>query len=147
MMHNNHHHDALPISYKPGTTGKPMPGYRMTILNDNGEEVGPNVEGQLVIDTEQSALFWFKGYYQNEKKTAERYRYGSRYYLTGDDASYDENGYFYFYGRNDDIISSAGYRIGSFAVESAMLVHDGVAESAVGGVPDECRVTDVKPSM
>jgi len=147
MVLNNHHHPELQNTYKPGTTGKPMPGYRMTILNDNGEEVGPNVEGQLVIDTEQSALFWFKGYYQNEKKTAERYRYGSRYYLTGDDASYDENGYFYFSGRNDDIISSAGYRIGPFEVESAMLGHEAVAESAVVGVPDERRGEVVKATI
>src|SRR5699024_3320710 len=144
MVINNHHHPDLQSTYNPGSTGKAMPGFRITILNDNGEEVGPNVEGQIAIDTEQSPLFWFKGYYQNEEKTAERYRFGSRYYLTGDDASIDENDYFYFSGRNDDIIMSAGYRIGPFEVESAIMEHEAVAETAVVGVPDERRGEIVK---
>jgi acetyl-CoA synthetase len=144
MVINNHHHSDLQSTYNPGTMGQPMPGFKMTILDENGVEAGPNIEGQISIDTEQSPLFWFRGYYQNEEKTAERYLYGSRYYLTGDDSSYDENGYFYFSGRNDDIISSAGYRIGPFEVESAIMEHEAVAETAVIGVPDERRGEVVK---
>ncbi|WP_066304020.1 AMP-binding protein [Bacillus sp. FJAT-29814] len=144
MVINNHHHPDLQSTYKPGTMGQPMPGFKITILDDHGVEAGPNIEGQISIDREQSPLFWFRGYYQNEEKTAERYLYGSRYYLTGDDSSYDENGYFYFSGRNDDIISSAGYRIGPFEVESAIMEHVAVAETAVIGVPDERRGEVVK---
>src|SRR5699024_8022951 len=139
MVLNNHHHPGLQNTYNPGSTGKPMPGFKMTILDDDGEEVGHNTEGQMCIDTEHSPLFWFRGYYKNKQKTDERYRYGSRYYLTGDDASYDENGYFYFSGRNDDIISSSGYRIGPFEVESTIMEHKAVAETAGVGVPDERR--------
>lgn len=144
MVINNHHHPDLQNTYKPGTMGQPMPGFKITILDEHGVEAGPNREGQISIDTEQSPLFWFRGYYHNEEKTAERFLYGSRYYLTGDDSSYDENGYFYFSGRNDDIISSAGYRIGPFEVESAIMEHEAVAETAVIGVPDERRGEVVK---
>lgn len=144
MVINNHHHPSLQHTYKPGSMGQAMPGFKVTILNEHGEEVGPNVEGQIAIDTEQSPLFWFRGYYQNEEKTKERFLYGSRYYLTGDDSSYDEEGFFYFSGRNDDIISSAGYRIGPFEVESAIIEHVAVSETAVVGVPDERRGELVK---
>src|SRR5699024_8416570 len=139
MVLNNHHHPDLQNTYKPGTTGKPMPGFHITILDENGEEVGPNVEGQMSIDTVNSPLFWFKGYYQKEEKTAECFRYGPRYYLTSDDASFDEEGYFYFSGRNDDIILSSGYRIGPFEVESTIMGHEAVAETAVVGIADERR--------
>lgn len=144
MEINNHHHTTLQNTYKPGSMGQAMPGFKATILNEKGEAVGPNEEGQIAIDTEQSPLFWFRGYYQNEEKTKERFLYGSRYYLTGDDSSYDEKGFFYFSGRNDDIISSAGYRIGPFEVENAIMEHVAVSETAVVGVPDERRGELVK---
>ncbi len=144
MVINNHHYPSLQHTYKPGSMGQAMPGFKATIVNEQGEEVGPNIEGQIAIDTEHSPLFWFRGYYQNEEKTKERFLYGSRYYLTGDDSSYDEHDFFYFSGRNDDIISSAGYRIGPFEVESAIMEHEAVSETAVVGVPDERRGEVVK---
>lgn len=144
MVINNHHHPSLRSTYKPGTMGQALPGFTATILNKNGEEAGPNVEGQISIDTEESPLFWFRGYYKNKEKTAERFQYGSRYYLTGDDSSKDEDGYFYFSGRNDDIILSSGYRIGPFEVESTVMEHEAVAETAVVGIPDEQRGEVVK---
>lgn len=144
MVINNHHHPDLEHTYNPGTMGKPMPGYTITILNENGKDAGPNVEGQISIDTEASPLLWFRGYYQNEEKTSERYEYGSKYYLTGDDSSYDEDGFFLFSGRNDDIISSSGYRVGPFEVESAIMEHQAVVETAVVGVPDEHRGEIIK---
>ncbi|MFJ8234230.1 AMP-binding protein [Ureibacillus sp. NPDC094379] len=144
MIINNHHHPELQHTYKPGTMGQPMPGFRITIINDDGDEVGPNIEGQLCIDTKHSPLFWFRGYYQNEEKTRKSFMFGSRYYLTGDNASYDEQGNFYFSGRYDDIILSAGYRIGPFEVESAIMEHEAVTETAVVGVPDVQRGEVVK---
>jgi acetyl-CoA synthetase len=144
MVINNHHYPELQNTYKPGTMGQSMPGFKITVLNEEGEIVGPNTEGQISIDVDNSPLFWFKGYYQNEEKTRERFLFGPRYYLTGDDGSFDEEKYFYFSGRNDDIITSSGYRIGPFEVESAIMGHPSVAETAVVGVPDEQRGEIVK---
>ncbi|MDM5332917.1 AMP-binding protein [Ureibacillus composti] len=141
---NNHHHPQLQHTYKPGTMGQPMPGFRLTIVNDYAEEVGPNIEGQICIDTVHSPLFWFKGYYQNEEKTRKSFMLGSRYYLTGDNASYDEEGYFYFSGRHDDMILSNGYRISPFDVESSIMQHEAVTETAVVGAPDLQRGEVVK---
>ncbi|MBM7610229.1 acetyl-CoA synthetase [Lysinibacillus composti] len=141
---NNHHHPQLQHTYKPGTMGRPMPGFRITVVNDDGEEVGPNIEGQICIDTADSPLFWFKGYYQNEEKTRKSFMLGSRYYVTGDNASYDEEGYFYFSGRHDDMILSNGNRISPFDVESSIMQHEAVTETAVVGAPDLQRGEVVK---
>ncbi|TVP86033.1 MAG: AMP-dependent synthetase [Alkalicoccus sp.] len=144
MVVNNHHHPKLEREVKAGSMGQAMPGFRAAVLDDNGTELPAGEEGQLAIDTKNSPLFWFRGYYRDEEKTQERFVDGSRFYLTGDTASRDADDYIYFSGRSDDIISSSGYRIGPFEVESALMGHEAVAESGVVGVPDEQRGEIVK---
>ncbi|PLT32098.1 AMP-binding protein [Bacillus sp. V5-8f] len=144
MVVNNHHFPALQRPLKAGSMGQSMPGFRVVVVNEEGTELPPGVEGQLVIDTESSPLFWFRGYYHDKERTEERFVTGSRYYMTGDAGSRDEDNFLYFSGRSDDIISSSGYRIGPFEVESALMGHDAVAEAAVIGVPDERRGEIVK---
>ncbi len=144
MVVNNHHHPKLGRPVKAGSMGQAMPGFRAAVLDENGTELPAGEEGQLAIDTKNSPLFWFRGYYRDEEKTRERFISGGRYYLTGDTASRDEDDYVYFSGRSDDIISSSGYRIGPFEVESALMGHEAVAESGVVGVPDEQRGEIVK---
>jgi acetyl-CoA synthetase len=123
--------------------GHAVPGYRAVVVDDSHGEAAPGQEGQIAIDTTRSPLYWFRGYYNEPARTAERFGAG-RYYLTGDTASCDAEGYVYFSGRADDIINSAGYRIGPFEVESALLGHPAVAEAAVIGMPDELRGQVVK---
>lgn len=144
MIVNNHHFSELQHSLKAGSMGKPMPGFRVVILDEKGNELQPNEEGQVAVDTEHSPLYWFRGYYQDKTRTAERFTANSRFYLTGDNGSRDEDNCFYFTGRSDDIITSAGYKIGPFEVESALMSHKAVAEAAVVGVPDERRGEIVK---
>uniref|UniRef100_A0A832A1X6 AMP-dependent synthetase n=1 Tax=Desulfacinum infernum TaxID=35837 RepID=A0A832A1X6_9BACT len=144
MAANNHHHPAAKRPIKLGSMGPSMPGFRMVVVDDNGNELGPGEEGHFAVDTHNSPLMWFHGYWNAPDKTAEKFVGGGRYYLTGDTVSRDEDGYFYFSGRSDDIILSAGYRIGPFEVESAIMKHPAVAEVAVVGVPDELRGEVVK---
>jgi acetyl-CoA synthetase len=136
-------HPWLCRPVRPGSMGHPLPGFRVVVVDDAYREVGPGVVGQIAIDTEHSPLFPFKGYFQDPVRTAERYA-GGHYYLTGDLASYDAEGYFSFSARSDDIIKSAGYRIGPFEVESALVAHPAVAEAAVVGKPDAQRGHIVK---
>ena len=144
MVINNHHHPALKTSIRKNSMGMPMPGYRAVILDENGAEQPPGVEGELAIDIRNSPLFWFKHYYKDELKTEERFIKQKRYYLTGDAASCDDDNIFYFSGRSDDIITSSGYKIGPFEVESALMGHEAVAETTVLGKPDEKRGEIVK---
>ena len=90
-----------------------------------------------------SPSYWFHGYFGDPERTAERFRFGERYYLTGDTAQTNEAGVFFFASRADDVITSSGYRIGPFEVESALIAHPAVAEVAVIGTPDELRVEAV----
>ncbi|MEW5898690.1 MAG: AMP-binding protein [Bacillota bacterium] len=144
MVVNNHHLPELEVEIKPGSMGKSMPGFRMVVVDREGRELGPKQEGELAVDVAQSPLFWFRRYWNDEGRTKERFTANGRYYLTGDAASVDEDGYFFFTGRSDDIILSAGYRIGPFEVESALMQHEAVAEAAVVGKPDELRGEVVK---
>ncbi len=144
MVVNNHHDPICRGPVKAGSMGQSMPGFRAAIVDSNGGELPPGSEGELAIDTVNSLLYWFRGYYQDPERTRERFAAGPRYCLTGDTASMDDDGYIYFSGRSDDIISSAGYRIGPFEVESALMVHPAVAEAAVVGIPDESRGEIVK---
>jgi acetyl-CoA synthetase len=128
---------------RPGSMGHPMPGFRVVVVDDACREVGPGVVGQIAVDTERSPFLPFHGYFQDPARTAERYD-GGHYFLTGDLASYDAEGYFTFSGRSDDIINSAGYRIGPFEVESALVAHPAVAEAAVVGKADDRRGELVK---
>ena len=144
MMVCNHHFPELQRSIVPGSMGHTMPGFRIVILNLDGEELEAGEEGQLAVDTQASPLFWYRGYFNDPQRTAERFTSNGRYYLTGDSASRDADGYISFSGRADDIITSAGYRIGPFEPESALLAHEAVAEAAVVGISDELRGEIVK---
>jgi acetyl-CoA synthetase len=134
----NHHAPGLRRPLRPGSMGHPMPGLRAVLVDDDHREVEPGREGQIAVDTTGSPLYWFRGYYRDAARTAERFGAG-RYYLTGDTASRDADGYVFFSGRADDIITSAGYRIGPFEVENALVGHPAVAEAAVVGTPDDLR--------
>ncbi len=123
----------------PGATGFPAPGFRIVVLGEDGKEAGPGVEGEMAVDVPASPLHWFRGYHRDPERTAERYPFGERYYLTADAAVADRDGVLRFASRADDVITSAGYRIGPFEVESALVSHPSVAEVAVIGTPDELR--------
>ncbi|WP_340316097.1 AMP-binding protein [Rhizorhabdus argentea] len=140
MLINNHHHQAVRRPVKPGSMGHAMPGWRAVILHgEHDQEVGPNQIGRVAMVVAESPLAWFKGYDGDPRKTAEKFAAGGRWYLTGDTGLVDDDGYFHFSARDDDVIIMAGYRIGPFEVESAMATHPAVAESAVIAVPDEVR--------
>ena len=144
MIINNHHLPDIRNELKPGSMGLSMPGFRAVVVDESGRELGPGQEGQLAIDTHASPLNWFSGYWKDKAKTMERYTPDGRNCLTGDTVSADSDGYFFFSGRSDDIILSAGYRIGPFEVESVLMQHPAVIETAVIGVPDQLRGEVVK---
>ncbi len=144
MLVNNHHHAALRQPLRPGSMGQAMPGFRIVIVDNAGTELGPGEEGQIAVDTTRSPLYWFPGYFQEPEQTARSFTSDGRYYLTGDAATQDADGYISFASRNDDLINSSGYRIGPFEVESALMRHPAVAEAAVIGVPDDQRGEIVK---
>ncbi|MEQ0564512.1 AMP-binding protein [Amycolatopsis sp. NEAU-NG30] len=125
MVINNHWHPDAARPVKPGSMGQPMPGYAAGI-----------VDGQIAIDVENSPLLWFTGYHDDPEKTADRFTADKRWYLTADSGRLDDDGYFFFTARNDDVILAAGYRIGPFDVESVLITHPAVADVAVVGRPD-----------
>lgn len=126
-----------------GSMGKPAPGIDLQVINQSGEILAANEEGDIAVNTHpQRPMGLFKEYKGEPEKTAKSFR--GNWYLTGDRAYVDEDGYFWFVGRDDDVIISAGYRIGPFEVESALLEHDAVVESAVVASPDNDRGAVVK---
>ena len=130
-------------SHKLGSMGKPVPLYDVDILTPSGEPAGVGENGEIVIRTsEKVPCGLFKGYYRDEEKTKGVWHDG--YYHTGDVAWRDEDGFYWYVGRIDDVIKSSGYRIGPFEIESVMLEHDAVREVAVTGVPDPVRGFAVK---
>ncbi|ESZ74268.1 MULTISPECIES: acyl-CoA synthetase [unclassified Mesorhizobium] len=137
MMVNNHH--GLSHVVRAGSAGFAMPGYRMVVLDEAGNELGPNQPGILAVDIAKSPLRWFDGYHQAETPAIT-----GGYYRTGDTVEYEPDGSVSFIGRADDVITSAGYRIGPFDVESALIEHPAVNEAAVVGVPDPQRTEIVK---
>ena len=104
----------------------------------------PGATGELAIDVSKSVLYWFRGYWHAPEWTARRLMEDGKLYLTGDAASVDADGYVFFSSRADDVISSAGYRIGPFEIESCLMTHSAVAEAAAIGIPDELRGEVVK---
>ena len=131
---------------KPGSMGKPSPGYDIDLLDDNGNSCQDGEEGQIVIRTTQKKpAGMFGGYYRDEALTKSVWHEGI--YYTGDMAWRDEDGYFWFVGRADDVIKSSGYRIGPFEVESALLEHPAVLECAITAVPDPIRGQIVKATV
>ncbi len=127
-------------SVRPGSMGRPTPGHDVTVVDEDGNECNTGDTGDIALRGTPPSLF--KGYLNNPEETAKCYR--GAYYLTGDRAYVDEDGYFWFVGRADDVISSGAYRIGPFEVESALLEHPAVQESAVVGSPDADRGNIVK---
>lgn len=131
---------------KPGSMGKPSPGYDLDIVSDAGVSCQVGEQGQIVIYTGKSKPEgMFDGYYRDKKLTNSAWHDGV--YYTGDLAWKDEDGYFWFVGRADDLIKSSGYRIGPFEVESALLEHPAVLECAITAVPDPTRGQIVKATV
>jgi acyl-coenzyme A synthetase/AMP-(fatty) acid ligase len=126
-----------------GSMGKPAPGLDLQIIDDDGQILPPDTEGHIALRIEpERPLGLFKGYWKDPERTAATVKDG--WYLTGDRAYRDKDGYFWFVGRADDVILTSGYRIGPFEVESALIEHPAVAESAVVSTPDETRGEVVK---
>lgn len=131
---------------KPGSMGVPNPQYDIDLLKPDGRHAEEGEQGQIVIRTDRGKpAGLFKEYYRDEEKTRESWHDG--YYCTGDLAWRDEDGYYWFVGRADDVIKSSGYRIGPFEVESALMTHPAVVECAITGVPDEIRGQVVKATI
>src|SRR5699024_624543 len=128
------------MEVKPGSMGKPTPGNEVEVVDDRGKPVGVNEVGDIALKRNSPALF--KEYYKDEERTKLSYR--GEYFITGDRAKKDEEGYFWFEGRDDDIIVSSGYTIGPFEVEDVLTKHPAVQECAVVGSPDEIRGQIVK---
>lgn len=124
---------------RPGHMGRTLPGFRAVVLDSRGQPAPANQPGDLALDTTESPLLWFTGYYQAPDKTTERFPYGPRYYITGDTAQLDSDATFVSAIRADDVINSSGYRIGPADVEAALCGHVAVAEAAVFGIPDPYR--------
>ncbi|MEH7387429.1 acyl--CoA ligase [Bacillus sp. JJ1521] len=128
------------MTIKPGSMGKPTPGNHVEIVDENGKPCVVGEVGDIGVHVDTPALF--KEYYKDPERTAMQYR--GDYYITGDKAKKDEDGYFWFEGRSDDIIISSGYTIGPFEVEDALVKHPSVKECAVVASPDEIRGNIVK---
>ena len=132
---------------KPGSMGKPNPAYDVDIVMGDGRSAEVGEQGEIIIRVNENEKPYglFLGYYRDENRTKEAYNNGI--YHTGDVAWKDEDGYFWFVGRNDDVIKSSGYRIGPFEVESALMSHDAVVECAITAVPDPIRGQVVKATI
>jgi acetyl-CoA synthetase len=131
---------------KPGSMGMPTPGYDIEIVDEDGNPCEAGNEGEIVIRTAISKpVGMFNGYYRDDQLTASVWTKGV--YRTGDMAWRDEDGYYWFVGRADDVIKSSGYRIGPFEVESALMEHPAVLECAITAVPDPDRGQIVKATI
>jgi acetyl-CoA synthetase/medium-chain acyl-CoA synthetase len=132
-----------PIEVRYGSMGKPTPGIDLAIIDDAGNRLPPGKEGDIAIRVEPDRpLGLFKEYWKNPEAMATSFHHG--WYATGDRGMTDADGYFWFVGRADDVIISAGYRIGPFEVESALIEHPAVAEAAAVASPDPVRGAIVK---
>ena len=137
MVMMNHH--GIDHAVRPGSAGLATPGYHLAVLDEDGAEVPNGSPGNLAVNITRSPLFSFPGYWGREGED-----WAGDYFLTGDTVERHEAGEFSFVGRSDDLISSAGYRIGPFDVESSLIEHPAVLESAVVGKPDAERGHIVK---
>jgi acetyl-CoA synthetase len=122
---------------RAGSMGKPILGYEVAIVNDHGMKLSPNHVGNIAVRTEPRPTGLFSEYLHNEEETRKAFRSG--WYFTGDKGLVDEEGYFWFTSRADDVITSSAYRIGPFEVESALIEHPAVQEAAVVGKDDSER--------
>lgn len=135
------------IEPKPGSMGVPAAGWDIQLLDERGRRItDANVVGEICVNVKDGKpLGLFQGYHKNEKQTQNAYR--DDFYRTGDMAYLDADGYFWFVGRNDDLIKTSGYRVSPFEVESVLLEHPAVREVAVTGVPDASRGQAVKATI
>lgn len=131
---------------KPGSIGKPTPGYKIELMDRDDRLCEVGEEGEIVVNTKEGKpVGLFAHYGKDPKKTEESWHDG--YYHTGDMAWMDEDGYFWFVGRADDIIKTSGYKVGPFEVESALIQHPAVLECAITGVPDPVRGQVIKATI
>ena len=130
------------MKVKPGSMGKPSPGWHIELHDEEGKPVPTGEVGRIAVRTNPRPIGMFVEYLGSPETTAESFQDG--FYYTGDKACMDDDGYFWFVGRDDDVIKSSGYRIGPFEVESALIEHPAVQESAVIGTPDPIRGMIVK---
>lgn len=131
---------------KPGSMGKPNGQYQINLLKPDGTPCEDGEKGEIVVRVgDRKPIGLFKEYYRDETLTRQAWHDG--YYFTGDVAWRDEDGYYWFEGRIDDVIKSSGYRIGPFEVESALMTHPAVVECAITGVPDDIRGMVVKATI
>lgn len=130
----------LTMDVKPGSMGKPFPGIEAAVIDDNGKELGVKEEGNLAIKKGwPSMMRWV---WENDEKYQSYFN--DEWYISGDRAYKDEDGYFWFVGRADDVIKTSGERVGPFEVESALVEHPSVVEAGVIGKPDEVRGEIIK---
>jgi acetyl-CoA synthetase len=141
MVLANHHHIELARPLKPGSMGRAVPGWSVTVLcADQDEPAGPGEFGRLAIDVGASPLMTFRSYYPAAPQhSAAKFTADGRWYLTGDVGAMDDDGDFFFSSRDDDVIIMAGYRIGPFEIESVLSQHETVAECSVIAAPDPIR--------
>lgn len=133
---------------KPGSMGVPSPAFDMDLLTPDGRSAEDGEQGEIVLKLDKFCpVGLFKEYYRDPEKTADVFTDNGKIYHTGDLAWRDEDGYYWFVGRTDDVIKSSGYRIGPFEVESALMTHPAVVECAVTGVPDPVRGKVVKATV
>ena len=137
MVLCNHHGLQHPV--REGSAGYVVPGYRIVVLDDAHRELPAGQPGVLAVDRERSPLCWFRGYFGMPTKA-----FVDRYYLSGDVVELNDDGSIAFVGRNDDVITTSGYRVGPFDVESALIEHPAVVEAAVIGKPDPQRTEVIK---
>ncbi|HLA18342.1 MAG TPA: AMP-binding protein, partial [Dehalococcoidia bacterium] len=125
---------------RPGSMGRPFPGIEPAIIDDGGNELPPGEEGDLAVRPGWPSMF--RTYWNNRGLYESRFRNG--WYITGDRARRDADGYFWFVGRADDVINTAGHLVGPFEVESVLIEHPAVAEAGVIGKPDPVAMEVVK---
>jgi acetyl-CoA synthetase len=128
------------MDIRPGSMGRPFPGIEPIIIDDDGNELPPGEEGDLAVRPGWPSMF--RTYWNNQELYESRFRNG--WYITGDRAHRDADGYFWFVGRADDVINTAGHLVGPFEVESALIEHPAVAEAGVIGKPDQLAMEVVK---
>jgi acetyl-CoA synthetase len=133
--------NAVDMTVKPGSMGRPLPGHEVAIVDDDAAEVPIGTVGHIVMAPSEVG-YYSLGYWDDPERTREMFR--GRFITSGDLGRRDADGYFWFEGRADDVIKSAGYRIGPFEIESVLLEHPAVAEAAVVGKPDALRGQIVK---